>query len=102
MIYGLYLSAAGVQTNSYRQDVIANNIANAETVGFKKDLALFDQRLTDRLGDQLFGDILHDLRFESLLDHVGRDLARTEAGDPRLASTRQVRSPACAASGSSS
>jgi flagellar basal-body rod protein FlgF len=47
MIYGLYLSATGVMTNSYRQDVIANNIANAETVGFKKDLALFDQRLTE-------------------------------------------------------
>ena len=33
MIYGLYLSATGVMTNSYRQDVIANNLANAETVG---------------------------------------------------------------------
>ena len=33
-------------TNSYRQDVISNNIANAETVGFKKDLALFQQRPT--------------------------------------------------------
>ena len=47
MIYGLYLSAAGVQTNSYRQDVISNNIANAETVGFKRDLALFQQRRTE-------------------------------------------------------
>lgn len=47
MIYGLYLSAAGVMTNSYRQDVIANNIANAETVGFKKDLALFQERRTE-------------------------------------------------------
>jgi len=46
MIYGLYLSATGVLTNSYRQDVISNNIANAETVGFKKDLALFQQRPT--------------------------------------------------------
>jgi flagellar basal body rod protein FlgG len=46
MIYGLYLSAAGVLTNSYRQDVIANNIANAETVGFKKDLAFFQERPT--------------------------------------------------------
>jgi len=45
MIYGLYLSAAGVMTNSYRQDVIANNIANAETVGFKKDLALFEESI---------------------------------------------------------
>jgi flagellar basal-body rod protein FlgF len=47
MIYGLYLSATGVMTSSYRQDVIANNLANAETVGFKKDLALFRQRLTE-------------------------------------------------------
>src|SRR6202167_1219493 len=46
MIYGLYLSASGVLTNSYRQDVIANNIANSETVGFKKDLALLQQRPT--------------------------------------------------------
>jgi len=47
MIYGLYLSAAGVVTSSYRQDVIANNLANSETVGFKKDLSLFRQRLTE-------------------------------------------------------
>ncbi len=47
MIYGLYLSAAGVQTNSYRQDVIANNLANSETVGFKRDLALFQERRTE-------------------------------------------------------
>ena len=39
MNYGLYLSATGVLTNSYRQDVIANNLANAETVGFKRNLA---------------------------------------------------------------
>jgi flagellar basal-body rod protein FlgG len=47
MIYGLYLSAAGVMTNSYRQDVISNNLANAETVGFKKNLAMFQQRPTE-------------------------------------------------------
>ena len=47
MIYGLYQSAAGIQTSSYRQDVIAKNIANAETTGFKRDVALFDERLTE-------------------------------------------------------
>src|ERR1700722_2420103 len=46
MLYGLYLSATGVMTNSYRQDVIANNLANAQTIGFKKDLTLFKQRPT--------------------------------------------------------
>lgn len=46
MIYGLYLSANGVLANSRRQDVIANNLANAETVGFRRDSAAFAQRLT--------------------------------------------------------
>jgi len=47
MIYGLYLSAAGVMASSYRQDVVANNLANSETTGFKRDLALFMQRPTE-------------------------------------------------------
>lgn len=33
--------------NSHRQDVIANNLANAETTGFKRDLPLFQERLTE-------------------------------------------------------
>ena len=44
MNYGLYLSASGVLTNMYRQDVFANNLANASTVGFKRDLAAISQR----------------------------------------------------------
>lgn len=47
MIYGLYMSATGVLANSFRQDVIANNLANAETVGFKKDMALFQELGTE-------------------------------------------------------
>lgn len=46
MIYGLYLSASGILANSYRVDVMSNNLANSETVGFKRDIALFRQRLT--------------------------------------------------------
>ena len=53
MNYGLYLSATGVLTNSYRQDVIANNLANAETVGFKRDVAIFRQRLTEAMESRL-------------------------------------------------
>lgn len=44
MIYGLYLSAAGLQSNSYEMDVIANNLANASTVGFKHELAVLTER----------------------------------------------------------
>ena len=48
MIYGLYLSATGIMANSYKQDVLANNLANSETVGFKRDLAYFQERPTGR------------------------------------------------------
>ncbi len=44
MIYGLYHSAAGMLTTEYRQDVLANNLANADTVGFKPDIAVFAER----------------------------------------------------------
>ena len=47
MIYGLYQSAAGMMTNEYRQNVIANNLANAQTVGFKRDVAVFSERLRE-------------------------------------------------------
>jgi flagellar basal-body rod protein FlgF len=46
MLYGLYLSATGVMTNSYRQDVISNNLANAETSGFRRELTTFRERPT--------------------------------------------------------
>ena len=36
MTYGLWLSATGVMTNSHQVDVIANNLANAETTGFRR------------------------------------------------------------------
>jgi flagellar basal-body rod protein FlgF len=41
MLYGLYHSAQGIQAQSSRVDVIANNVANAGTSGFKRDFALF-------------------------------------------------------------
>ena len=47
MLYGLYASAAGAMASSYRQDVIANNLANADTVAFKRDLALTMVRRTE-------------------------------------------------------
>jgi flagellar basal-body rod protein FlgF len=45
MIYGMYHSAAGMLTSEYQQGVIANNLANADTVGFKRDVATFAERL---------------------------------------------------------
>jgi len=42
--YGLWLSAAGMKVNDHRQAIHANNLANAETTGFKHDLAVVAQR----------------------------------------------------------
>jgi flagellar basal body rod protein FlgG len=41
MIYGLYLSAQGAETQSLRQAVLANNLANAQTTAFKPDVPVF-------------------------------------------------------------
>lgn len=38
MIRGLYIAASSAMTEAKRVDVIANNIANVNTTGFKKDL----------------------------------------------------------------
>jgi flagellar basal-body rod protein FlgF len=65
MIYGLYLSATGVLANSHRQDVIANNLANSETVGFKRHLAAFQERPVE--SQELNRPDLSD----PTLDHIG-------------------------------
>ena len=44
MTHGLWLSTAGMQVNDYRQSVMANNLANSDTVGFKHDLAVVQER----------------------------------------------------------
>jgi flagellar basal-body rod protein FlgF len=44
MLYGLYVSASGMQAQEQRQDVITNNLANANTNGFKRDLAVVQSR----------------------------------------------------------
>ena len=72
MNYGLYLSASGVMVNAHRQDVLANNLANVNTAGFKPLFTDARQRpaeslengpvdfglsnaLLDKLGGGIFG-----------------------------------------------
>ena len=45
----MYLAATGVLTRMYRQDVLANNLANVNTVGFKPDVVYTRLRLPERL-----------------------------------------------------
>ena len=57
MSYGLYISAEGAHAQEYRMQTIANNIANVETPGFKRELALQMARATERqdLLDDFYG-----------------------------------------------
>jgi len=66
MNYGLYLSASGVLTNTYRQDVFANNLANVETPGFKPDMPSIRQRDPEAIEDNLGFEGSNEL-----LDHLG-------------------------------
>ncbi|MBY0586075.1 flagellar hook-basal body protein [bacterium] len=50
MLYGLYLSTAGAKAQSNRQDVVANNIANVDATGFRRQFVTARQRL-DRKGE---------------------------------------------------
>ena len=40
MLRGLYTATTAMNTNQKKMDVITNNIANGNTVGYKKDLVL--------------------------------------------------------------
>jgi len=47
MPYGLYISAEGAHAQSKRLEVVANNLANVDTVGFKRELAIFQARYAE-------------------------------------------------------
>ena len=47
MSYGLYISAEGARAQDRRVEALANNMANVDTVGFKRDLALFQARYAE-------------------------------------------------------
>jgi len=44
MTYGMYISAAGAEAQSKRIETISNNLANVDTVGFKRQLAVLKAR----------------------------------------------------------
>lgn len=89
MNYGLYLSASGLLVNRHIQDVVANNIANANTIGFKPDMPIIRQRLPERIEDGLSLDnpnrLLENLGGGSLLNPtvtLFRDGALRQTGNP--------------------
>jgi flagellar basal-body rod protein FlgF len=68
--YGLYISAEGAHALNQRLEVLANNLANVDTAGFKRDLALFKARYTeadeqglDQPGSGSFNDLSGGVQF---------------------------------------
>ena len=79
MNYGLWMSAAGLSTEGHRQDVISNNIANAETTGFKADYTFTRERpiaRTELGADVPAQELLERLGGGVLVDRTWTDFAQ--------------------------
>ncbi len=78
MPYGLYLSAEGAEVQSLRMDVIANNLANVETTGFKRQLAISQARYAEAIELGLKSadtGSLEDLGGGVMMDETATDFA---------------------------
>ena len=73
MIRGLYTGASGMLAESMRTDVISNNLANANTAGFKKDVAVmkdFASMLITRINDGTDAPVIGKLGLGAVVDEV--------------------------------
>lgn len=85
MPYGLYLAADGANVQSKRLEMLANNLANVDTVGFKRELALFQARSSeaieqglDQPGARGINDISGGVKFfETVTDYSTGPLKHT-------------------------
>lgn len=51
MPYGLYMSADGAHAQATRLEVIAHNLANVDTTGFKRELAVVQSRYAEEIAE---------------------------------------------------
>lgn len=49
MPYGMYISAEGAQAQAKRMETLANNLANVDTPGFKRDVTTFRARFAEAI-----------------------------------------------------
>ncbi len=56
MMRALYSGVSGLQTHQIKMDVVANNIANVNTIGFKKGQVTFQDMLSQTLSGGQAGD----------------------------------------------
>jgi len=75
MIRGLYIAASSAISENKRIDVIANNIANVNTSGFKKDTLItetFPEVLMKRMGGTDSKDLASKAPVASKLGYIGK------------------------------
>lgn len=73
MIRGIYTGASGMVAEAMRTDVISNNLANANTAGFKKDVAItkdFASMLITRINDGADAPVIGSLGLGVTVDEV--------------------------------
>ena len=76
MPYGLYLSAEGAHAQVSRLEVVANNLANVDTVGFKRDLAIFQARYAEAVEqglDEAGSGSINDLSGGVMVEQTATD-----------------------------
>src|SRR4051812_44117515 len=85
MPYGMYISAEGAAAQAQRLEVIANNMANVDTVGFKQDVPTFQARFSEAIqrgqaqpGDRSINDIGGGVKIVGVqTDHSAGEMKRT-------------------------
>lgn len=73
MIRGIYTGASGMLAESMRTDVISNNLANVNTAGFKKDIAVskdFGSMLITRINDGAESPVIGSTGLGVMIDEV--------------------------------
>lgn len=85
MPYGMYISGEGAAAQAQRLEVIANNMANVDTAGFKQDVPTFQARFSEAIqkgqaqaGDRSINDIGGGVKIMNVqTDHSMGQLKRT-------------------------
>lgn len=89
MLRGLYISATGMNVQELEQNRVSNNLANAGTVGFKKDTHVFRtfkevllERMDGRPGGSAAGQFIGTINYGTMIDET-----RTDYSDGMLQET---------------
>jgi len=94
LIRGVYISATGMVAETIRTDTIANNLANVNTTGYKKDVAVnntFDEMLIYRINDGEKTPAIGNLGLGTIVDEIESFMIREYSIKQITRSMRQLK-----------